>query len=242
MKPFNHSASVNLITNIPVGLLSLLPLCICICDGEAVQTLNLEKPKSEARGPFVLVAFCTWLKGMAFECLTKIPEFIVSVFSATTKETYWYEMMVYIQIGKPTINSINKNIGHQTFSPKNMNTMEIKNNTSTNLASAYHLRPVGNFSGVLRGIMRVKNFLFPQNMVRADEMNGFFGGLYRCGSAASGVSDWGVSKTVRAISILLHNLEKGKYTDPAASGSAASSYCNLGANENSRFRSGKENF
>jgi hypothetical protein len=29
-----------------------------------------------------------------------------------------------------------------------------------------------------------KNFLFPQNMVRTDVSDGFFGGLYRCGSAA----------------------------------------------------------
>jgi hypothetical protein len=79
-------------------------------------------------------------------------------------------------------------------------------------------------------------------MVRADVSDGFFGGLYRCGSAASGVSDWGVSKTVRAISIVLHNVGNGKFTRLAASGSAASSYCNLGANENSRFRLGKENF
>jgi len=82
-------------------------------------------------------------------------------------------------------------------------------------------------------------------MVRADEMNGFFGGLYRCGSAASGVSDLtsvGVEKTVRAISIVLHNVGNGKFTRSAASGMAASSYGNLGANENSRFRLGKENF
>jgi hypothetical protein len=93
--------------------------------------------------------------------------------------------------------------------------------------------------------MLTKNFLFPQNMVRADEMNGFFGGLYRCGSAASGVSDLtsvGVEKTVRAISIVLHNVGNGKFTRSAASGMAASSYGNLGANENSRFRLGKENF
>ena len=87
-----------------------------------------------------------------------------------------------------------------------------------------------------------KNFLFPQNMVRADVRNGFFGGLYRCGSAASGVSDWGVSKTVRANSIILHTLGKGKCIGSAAQGAAASSYCNLGVNENSRFRLGKENF
>ena len=87
-----------------------------------------------------------------------------------------------------------------------------------------------------------KNFLSPQNRVRADVRNGFFGGLYRCGSAASGVSDWGVSKTVRAISIILHQVGNGKFIRLAASGSAASSYGNLGANENSRFRLGKENF
>jgi len=87
-----------------------------------------------------------------------------------------------------------------------------------------------------------KNFLSPQNRVRADVRNGFFGGLYRCGSAASGVSDWGVSKTVRAISIVLHTVREGKSTGSAAQGAAASSYCNLGANENSRFRLGKENF
>ena len=76
-------------------------------------------------------------------------------------------------------------------------------------------------------------------MVRADEMNGFFGGLYRCGSAASGVSDLtsvGVEKTVRANSIILHTLGNGKCTGSDAQGAAASSYCNLGANENSRFR------
>ena len=64
-----------------------------------------------------------------------------------------------------------------------------------------------------------KIFLFPQNMVRADVRNGFFGGLYRCGSAASGVSDLtsvGVSKTVRAISIVLHTVRKGKSTGLAA--------------------------
>jgi hypothetical protein len=91
----------------------------------------------------------------------------------------------------------------------------------------------------------IKIFLFPQNMVRADEMNGFFGGLYRCGSAASGVSDLtsvGVEKTVRANSIILHTLGNGKCTGSDAQGAAASSYCNLGANENSRFRLGKENF
>jgi len=90
-----------------------------------------------------------------------------------------------------------------------------------------------------------KIFLFPQNMVRADEMNGFFGDLYRCGSAASGVSDLtsvGAEKTVRAISIVLHQVRKGKSTELAAQGAAASSYCNFGANENSRFRLGKENF
>jgi len=80
-------------------------------------------------------------------------------------------------------------------------------------------------------------------MVRAD-VRRFFGGLYRCGSAASGVSDLtsvGVEKTIRANSIVLHTIEKGKCTGSAASGWAASSYCNLGVNENSRFRLGKEN-
>ena len=75
-------------------------------------------------------------------------------------------------------------------------------------------------------------------MVRADVSDGFFGGLYRCGSATCG----GELKTVRAISIVLHTLEKGKCTGSDAQGAAASSYCNLGANENSRFRLGKENF
>ena len=87
-------------------------------------------------------------------------------------------------------------------------------------------------------VMINKNFLFPQNMVRADEMNGFFGGLYRCGSAAFGDG----LKTVRANSIVLHTVRNCKSPEPAASGWAASSYCNLGANENSRFRLGKENF
>ena len=75
-------------------------------------------------------------------------------------------------------------------------------------------------------------------MVRADVSDGFFGGLYRCGSAAS----VGWLKTVRANSIILHTLGNGKSTGSDAQGAAASSYCNLGANENSRFRSGKENF
>ena len=59
-----------------------------------------------------------------------------------------------------------------------------------------YLRLIGGLLTGLFGISALisKNFLFPQNMVRADVLNGFFGGLYRCGSAASGVSDWGGQK------------------------------------------------
>jgi hypothetical protein len=83
-----------------------------------------------------------------------------------------------------------------------------------------------------------KIFLFPQNMVRADVLDGFFGGLYRCGSAASG----GLLKTVRAISRILHHLGIGKLFGAAPPASATSSYCIFGAKTNWRFRLGKENF
>jgi hypothetical protein len=83
-----------------------------------------------------------------------------------------------------------------------------------------------------------KIFLFPQNMVRADVSDGFFGGLYRCRSAVFG----GGLKTVRANSIILHTVVNRKSAGSASPRAAASSYCNLGANENSRFRLGKEKF
>jgi len=93
-----------------------------------------------------------------------------------------------------------------------------------------------------------EKFFFPQNMVRADVFNRFFGSFYRCGSAAFSDFRGGLSsppaaaKCVRTIFRIQHHLGNCKENVFASLRSATNLYSILGAKTNWRFRLGERKF